>query len=148
MHIEDLIDRSRVFVDVDVKDKRDLLAFLASRAGQFTDLDTEHLLDGLVKREELGSTGIGDGAAIPHVRDPGVAKPIGLFARLRRPVPYQAIDDQPVDLVCLLLLPTRGRGSEPLCALACVARRLRGHDELNELRQVSDAKALYERLVS
>src|SRR5690242_12860340 len=135
MQIEDLIARTSVLVDLQANDKHQLLVLLARRAAALTGIDEKLILDGLMKREELGSTGMGEGAAIPHARIQGISKPIGLFARLKRPIPYQAIDDKPVDLVCLLLLPTTGRGSEPLAALARVARQLRNHDVLVQMRR-------------
>jgi nitrogen PTS system EIIA component len=148
MHIEDLIAPKDVFVDVQADDKRQLLTLLARKAALLAGIDERVVMDGLLKREDLGSTGMGEGAAIPHARLPGVDKPVGLFARLKRPIPFQAIDDKPVDLVCLLLLPTAGQGSEPLSALACVARRLRTYDVLVQMRRAAGPTALYGLLVS
>lgn len=137
-----------VLVGVRASDKRKLLESLAERGAPLAGLEPGPVLDALLRREELGSTGMGEGTAIPHARLPGVERPVGLFVRLKSAIDWDAIDDRPVDLVCLLLLPTTGRGSEPLAALACIARDLRSPDLLQGLRGAPDAASLYERLAA
>lgn len=147
MKVEDLIAPAAVIVGVRASDKRRVLGDLAQRGAALAGVDPATVLDALLRREELGSTGMGEGAAIPHARLPGVERPVGLFARLRAAIDWQAIDERPVDLVCLLLLPTSGLGSEPLAALACVARRLRDPTHLDRLRHAPDEASLYRLLV-
>ena len=101
-------------------------------------LDNEVLL----KREDLGSTGIGKGVAIPHVRLPDVPRPYGLLARLRQPIEFDAIDGQAVDIVFVLLLPANAESAQ-LGALALVARTLRPPENLVRLRSAKTASELY-----
>jgi PTS system nitrogen regulatory IIA component len=90
----------------------------------------------------LGTTGVGNGIAIPHGKLPGLTRLYGMFARLEQPIPFEAIDEQPVDLIFLLLAP-EGAGADHLKALARVARLLRDQDTANKLRAARDAQALY-----
>src|SRR5262249_50060003 len=94
------------------------------------------------QREKLGSTGIGNGIAIPHGKLSKLSKLFGLFARLERPVDFEALDAQPVDLAFLLLAP-EGAGADHLKALARVARLMRDPDVARKLRESRDAEALY-----
>ena len=100
------------------------------------------IFDTLMQREKLGSTGIGHGIAIPHGKLPKLEKLFGLFARLDRPIDFESLDGQPVDLVFLLLAP-EGAGADHLKALASVARLLRDPEIAHKLRELSDAEALY-----
>ncbi len=147
MKVENLIAPAAVLVGVRAPDKRKVLEGLAERGAALAGLEPSVVLEALLRREELGSTGMGEGAAIPHARLAGVARPVGLFARLKGAIDWQAIDERPVDLVCLLLLPTTGQGSEPLAALACVARSLRDPQRLDRMRRARDEEALYRLLV-
>jgi PTS system nitrogen regulatory IIA component len=90
----------------------------------------------------LGSTGTGGGIAIPHARLAGVARPFGMLVSLAKAIDFDAIDGRPVDIVCLLLLPTNSQG-EQLNALACAARTLRDSDALRNIRHAGDDAALY-----
>ena len=96
----------------------------------------------MLQREKLGSTGIGHGIAIPHGKLPKLERLFGLFARLDRPIDFESLDGQPVDLIFLLLAP-EGAGADHLKALARVARLLRDPDTANKLRDSRDADALY-----
>jgi PTS system nitrogen regulatory IIA component len=140
MNFEKLIGREAVFVGVRAEDKRKLLAWVADRAATLTGADGDEILQALRKREELGSTGIGKGTALPHVRLPSVISPVGLFVRLSAPIAFDSIDGEPVDLVCLLLLPEAG--GEALNALSAVARAFREPAELSRFRAARDSKAL------
>ena len=122
--------------------KRHLLQELARRAAPMTGIPDKRIYDALVERERLGTTGIGTGIAIPHCRLPELTRLYGMFARLERPVPFEAIDDQPVDLVFLLLAPTEA-GAEHLKALARVSRLLRDRAMCEKLRGANSADALY-----
>jgi PTS system nitrogen regulatory IIA component len=107
-----------------------------------TGVADRRIYDALAERERLGTTGIGTGVAIPHCRLPELTRLYGLFARLERPVPFDAIDDQPVDLVFLLLAPQEA-GAEHLKALARVSRLLRDRAMCEKLRGANSADALY-----
>src|SRR6266851_5405116 len=107
-----------------------------------TDIAERRLYDVLVERELLGSTGIGRGIAIPHGKLTELSRLCGLFARLERPIPFDAIDDQPVDLVFVLLAPA-GAGADHLRALARVSRLLRDGSICQKLRGTDNADALY-----
>jgi PTS system nitrogen regulatory IIA component len=95
-----------------------------------------------MQREKLGSTGVGNGIAIPHGKLPKLEKLVGLFARLERAIDFEALDGQPVDLIFLLLAPETA-GADHLKALARVARLLREGDVVTKLRQSRDADAIY-----
>jgi PTS system nitrogen regulatory IIA component len=116
-----------------IHDKRGVLRDLARRAGRTRNVDEDVIFNALLKREELGSTGVGNGVAIPHVRLEQVKKPFGIMARLRHPIDFNAVDGRAVDLVCLVLLSKENDGAQ-LNALAGVARRLRIPEVLDDLR--------------
>jgi PTS system nitrogen regulatory IIA component len=101
----------------------------------------------LIKREQLGSTGIGGGIAIPHARFHQVARPLAIFVRLKKPIDFDAVDDQPVDTVVLLLLPDVPNG-ERLGALACIARKLRDPAIMVAVRRARDSAEIYRTLTS
>ena len=104
MDFEDLCQIVDTVVDLPVHSKSALLHDLAHRAALVLKVDDDTVFSALLKREELGSTGVGNGVALPHVRLEQVKKPFGIMARLKQPIDFDAIDGQPVDLVCLLLL--------------------------------------------
>jgi len=131
-----------VLACVKASGKKALLAELAGKAAQLYKLDERRLFDRLLERERLGSTGIGGGIAIPHGRMAGLAKPVGVFARLGHPVDFDSIDERPVDSVFLLLAP-EGAGADHLKALARIARLLRDQDIAKKLRASRDAQAIY-----
>ena len=103
--LADLITPRGVVAQLRAPAKRHVLQELARRAALMTGIDDKRIYDALAERERLGTTGIGTGVAVPHCRLPELDRFFGLFARLERPVPFEAIDDQPVDLVFLLLAP-------------------------------------------
>ena len=142
MNIKEFLSPDDTLVDVRVSDKTRLLQELAHRAAISLNLAAEQISAEILKREELGSTGTGGGVAIPHARIQELNKPFGIFARLNRPIDFQAIDARPVDLVFLLLLPANPVG-EQLKALASVARKLRDPLSLRGLRSAPDSVSLY-----
>jgi PTS system nitrogen regulatory IIA component len=142
MHIKSFLSPADVAIDVPVHDKAGLLNELAARAAHVLDLPADMLAAEISKRDELGSTGIGDGVSIPHARFREVRKPFGLLLRLARPIPFGAIDDKPVDLAFLLVLPAAAQPDQ-LNALAAVARKLREPGVLEDLRSASSADAVY-----
>jgi PTS system nitrogen regulatory IIA component len=115
---------------------------MAHKASALTGLSERRIYETLTEREKLGSTGMGQGIAIPHGRVPGVEKMTGLFAQLDHPVDFDSMDDQPVDLVFLLLAP-EGAGADHLKALARVSRLLRNQAVCEKLRAAPHASTLY-----
>jgi nitrogen PTS system EIIA component len=146
MEIADLITPSRVVAQLRATNKKQTLQELAKRAAVMTGIQERTIYDVLIERERLGSTGIGMGIGIPHGRLPGLDTLCGIFARLDRPVPFDAIDDQPVDLIFLLLAP-EGAGADHLKALARVSRLLRDRNVCEKLRGTDNADALYALLI-
>jgi len=146
MEIADLIAPRSVIAQLRVTNKKQALQELAKRAAGLTGMQERAIYDVLVERERLGSTGIGMGVGIPHGRLPSLDTLCGVFARLDRPVPFDAIDDQPVDLIFLLLAP-EGAGADHLKALARVSRLLRDRTICEKLRGTDNADALYALLI-
>lgn len=142
MKIDQFLALTDVLVDVRAADKAALLRSFAARAAAATDLPADQIFGDLMKREGLGSTGLGEGVAIPHTRLAGLAGPYGILARFKRGLDFEAIDDKPVDLVFMLLLPADAQG-EQLHALAGVSRKLRDKDAVRRMRGAQDAAALY-----
>jgi len=142
MNITDLLAPEAVVPALKVQSKKQLLQELAERAAPLTHLPERRIFETLVERERLGTTGMGQGIAIPHGRLAGLPKIIGLFARLDPAIAYEAVDDQPVDLVFLLLAP-EGAGADHLKALARVSRLLRNQAICEKLRATSNPEVLY-----
>ena len=125
MKVSDFLSSADVTIDTAFADKQKLLEELARRAATVVDLQPTLILAELQKREELGSTGMGGGVAIPHARFQQAKTPFGLLVRLKKPIDYDAVDGKPVDIVSLLLLPEGSGGEQQLGALASIARKLR-----------------------
>jgi PTS system nitrogen regulatory IIA component len=142
MELADFIAPAAVVTGLGAKDKRQLLEELSRRAAAALGLQSAAILEPLLAREALGSTGVGRGIAVPHARIAGLPRLFGFVARLERGIDFTAIDDQPVDLVCLLL--TSASAAAPhLPALACLSRRLREKGVADRLRAARDSGALY-----
>jgi nitrogen PTS system EIIA component len=146
MDIADLITPDGVIANLRVSGKKQALHELARRAAQLTGLHERVIFDALLERERLGSTGVGLGIAVPHGKLPGLARLHGLFARLERPIDYDSVDDQPVDLVFLLLAP-ESAGADHLKALARISRLLRNRAVCEKLRGTDKTDALYALLI-
>jgi PTS system nitrogen regulatory IIA component len=142
MLLTDLVAPNGVIPALKVNSKKQILQELAAKAAELSGQSERTVLEILQQREKLGSTGVGNGIAIPHGKLPKLGKLFGLFARLDRPVDFEALDGQPVDLVFLLLAPETA-GADHLKALARVARLLRDPDIARKLRDSRDAEALY-----
>jgi PTS system nitrogen regulatory IIA component len=142
MLLTDLVAPNAIIPALRVNNKKQVLQELAARAAELSGQSERTILETLQQREKLGSTGVGSGVAIPHGKLPKLGKLFGLFARLERPVDFEALDSQPVDLVFLLLAP-EAAGADHLKALARVARLLREPDVKRKLRESRDAEALY-----
>jgi PTS system nitrogen regulatory IIA component len=143
MNISEFLSASDVALDVRADSKPLLLRELSKRVAAVAGLDADTVAAAIQKREELGSTGIGGGVAIPHARLKALTRPFARVAKLRHPIAFEAIDGRDVDLVFLLLLPD-APDSDHLAALAAVTRRLKSPDTLPRLRAAKTAAAAYE----
>jgi nitrogen PTS system EIIA component len=142
MPLIDLVAPNAIIPALKVTNKKQALQELASKAAALTEQNERAIVEILMQREKLGSTGVGNGIAIPHGKLPKLGKLFGLFARLDRPIDFEALDGQQVDLIFLLLAP-ESAGADHLKALARVARLLRDADIARKLRASRDAEALY-----
>jgi len=142
MDITELIGVDTVVPSLRVTSKKQALQELAKRSAELTGMSERTIFDVLLERERLGTTGVGNGIAIPHGKLAELKKLHGLFARLEQPVDFEAIDDQPVDLIFLLLAP-EGAGADHLKALARVSRLLRDSQICQKVRGSDSAEAIY-----
>lgn len=141
MDIDDLIGPAGILATLKAKSKRQVLQELAAHASELTGLDERAIFDVLLERERLGTTGVGQGVAIPHGKIAGCKRVVGVFARSAEPIEFEAVDDQPVDLFVLLLAP-EDAGADHLKALAAVSRLLRDRNLCDKLRGSANADAL------
>jgi PTS system nitrogen regulatory IIA component len=142
MQIADLLSPEGVVAALKVQGKKQLLQELSARAAAIVRIPERRVYETLTERERLGTTGVGQGIAIPHGRLANIDKIAGVFARLDSPIEYDAVDNQPVDLVFMLLAP-EGAGADHLKALARVSRLLRNQTACDKLRAAKSAEALY-----
>lgn len=142
MTLTDLVAPSAIIPALRVNAKKQAIQELSARAAELTGQNEKAILEILLQREKLGSTAVGNGVAIPHGKLPKLGRLFGLFARLERPIDFEALDSQPVDLIFLLLAP-EAAGADHLKALARVARLLRDREIARKLRESSDMDALY-----
>jgi PTS system nitrogen regulatory IIA component len=146
MNISDFLAPQSVLIDSRAKQKGALLRDLAQIASSALGLSADVISSELLKREELGSTGVGGGVALPHARMQDVKQPFGILAKLRHPLDFDAIDGQPIDIAFLVLLPSPAESSH-LVALALVARKLKAPETLIRLRGAKSASELYTTVV-
>jgi PTS system nitrogen regulatory IIA component len=142
MEISDLISLDAIVANLRATSKKQALQDLARRAADVTGEPERAIFEVLIERERLGTTGVGNGIAIPHGKLSGLDKLYGLFARLETPIDFDAIDEQPVDLICLLLAP-ESAGADHLKALARVSRLLRDRSICEKLRGSDTAEAIF-----
>jgi PTS system nitrogen regulatory IIA component len=142
IEIADILDTEGVVAKLPANSKKQALQEFAKRAARITGLQERAIFGVLLERERLGTTGVGNGIAIPHGKLPELKKLCGLFARLEKPIDFEAVDDQPVDLIFLLLAPV-GAGADHLKALARVSRLLRDRAICEKLRGSDEPDALY-----
>ncbi|NNM74491.1 PTS IIA-like nitrogen regulatory protein PtsN [Enterovirga aerilata] len=142
MPLLDFLSPEAVAPSLKVNSKKQALQDLATQASRLLGRDEREIFDTLLQRERLGSTGIGEGIAIPHGKLPRLGSLFGLFARLEKPIDFEALDGEPVDMLFLLLAP-EGAGADHLKALARVARVLREPGIHDRIRAARDASALY-----
>jgi PTS system nitrogen regulatory IIA component len=142
MELADILAEDAVLDCTDVNSKRQLFDIMSEKAAQITGMNHGDILAAIVGREELGSTGLGNGIAIPHGKLAGLSGVTAVFARLDRAIDFDAVDDQPVDVVVMLLAPV-GAGADHLKALSRVARLLRTESVIDKLRHESDLQKIY-----
>lgn len=141
MQLSEFLDFDAIKTSFPGGNKRSLLQQLAHLAGQRLNLDSAAILASLAERERLGSTGFGQGVALPHGKIDGLTRIYGLFARLAEPIDFKALDKVPVDLVFVLLSPPEA-GAEHLKALAAISRVTRHAPTLEKMRGARSRDAL------
>ena len=142
MDLSDLVKPDAILSSLKANSKKQALQALAEKAAALTGLEEREIFETLVQREKLGSTGVGGGIAIPHGKLARLDRIFGLFARAPKPIDFEALDEQPVDLIFLLLAP-EGAGADHLKALARVARLFREPGIAAKLRASADKSALF-----
>jgi nitrogen PTS system EIIA component len=142
MPLDDLLMPGSVLPTLKVSGKKQAVQELSARAASITGLPERDVFDAVLQRERLGSTGIGAGIAIPHCKLPKVSKLHGVFARLEKPIDFDALDGEPVDLIFLLVAP-EAAGADHLKALARMARLLRDPATTAKLRATRDADGIF-----
>ncbi|MGZ3411908.1 MAG: PTS IIA-like nitrogen regulatory protein PtsN [Xanthobacteraceae bacterium] len=142
MQFNELVAPQAVLASLKVSNKKQALQELAAKAATLTGRPEREIFDVLLQREKLGSTALGAGIAIPHGKLAKLDKIYGIFARLDRPIDFEALDGQPVDLVFVLLAP-ESAGADHLKALSRIARLLRDQQLANQLRDARDAEAIH-----
>lgn len=142
MPLSDLLASNAVFPSLKAPNKKQAIQELSAHAAALTGQDEREIFETLLRRERLGSTGVGGGVAIPHGKLAKTDRIIGLFARLETPVDFESLDGEPVDLIFLLIAP-EAAGADHLKALARIARLLRDPDVAQKLRNARDAHAIY-----
>jgi PTS system nitrogen regulatory IIA component len=145
MQLSDMIVVDGVWARLRVSNKSQLLKELSHRASAILNIEEAAIHGALIERENLGSTGVGSGIALPHARLPGLQQCVGMVITLERPIDFRSIDDRPVDLVGLLLLPEAEKANANV-ALACLARRLREPKVADRLRASKTQLELYDEL--
>jgi len=142
MDLGDLIRPEGVIASLRAKSKKHALQEMADKAAALTGCDARQIFETLLQRERLGSTGVGRGIAIPHGRLEGLQRIVSVFARLEEPIPFDSLDDEPVELIFLLLAPEQA-GADHLKALARISRLLRDPVTIENLKVSRDPAALY-----
>jgi nitrogen PTS system EIIA component len=143
MELADILSEESVLVSADISGKDDVLTILARQAAKITGFAEADIYKSLSDRESLGSTGLGNGIAVPHGKFAGLKGVVAVFLKLQKPVDFDSVDDQPVDIVMMLLAPL-GAGADHLKALARVARVLRTDMVADALRRDDDPARLYD----
>lgn len=142
MELSDILAKRSIIACAKVTSKRQLLQICADEAAAISGIDAHSVFETLVEREKLGSTGLGNGIAIPHGKIDDLSGVIAVYVRLEAPIDFDAVDDQPIDLAVMLLAPN-GAGADHLKALSRVARLMRTESVLAELRNTRDAAEIY-----
>ena len=141
MKLSEIMSEKSIFLGLKSNSKRQLLQDMASKAAEITGINERTIFDTVLERENLGSTGFGEGTALPHGRFEGLDKVYGFFAKLSSPVDFEAIDGKPVDLVFMLLSP-EDNGADHLTALAQASRLLKDETIRSKLRQMNSSQEI------
>ena len=142
MDLSDLIKLEGIILALRAKSKKHVLQEMSAAAADLTGLPERDIFDTLLQRERLGSTGVGQGVAIPHGKLAELTEIVGLFARLEKPIEFEAVDGEPVDVVFLLLAP-ESAGADHLKALARISRFLRAPSSIENLRVAASSDAVF-----
>ena len=142
MDLSDLLVIDAILPRLKTANKKQALQEMAAKAAALTGRDDRDIFETLMQREKLGSTGVGHGVAIPHGKLPGLERLVGVFALLDKPIDFDSLDGEPVDVVFLLLAP-ESAGADHLKASARIARVLRDDETAAKLRAADDAAAMY-----
>lgn len=142
MDLSDLIRPEGITLSLSAKSKKHVLQEMSATAAGLTGLSERDIFDTLLQRERLGSTGVGQGVAIPHGKLADLTEIVGLFARLEKPIDFESVDGEPVDVVFLLLAP-ESAGADHLKALARISRFLRTPSSVEELRVAGSSDAVF-----
>lgn len=142
MKLSEIMSGNSIFMGLKSNSKRQLLQDMANKAAEITGINERTIFDTVLERENLGSTGFGEGTALPHGRFAELDKVYGFFAKLNSPVDFEAIDGKPVDLVFMLLSP-EGNGADHLTALAQASRILKDESTRTKIRRISSAQEIY-----
>lgn len=142
MKLSEIMSGNSIVLGLKSNSKRQLLQDLAAKASEVTGINERTICDTILERESLGSTGFGDGTALPHGRFADLEKVYGFFAKLNSPIDFDSIDGKPVDLVFMLLSP-EGNGADHLTALAQASRILKDESTRTKIRQISSPQEIY-----
>jgi nitrogen PTS system EIIA component len=142
MTLADIIDARAILTGLKVQNKKQLLQDLSQALASLVAVDSRVIFETLLQREKLGSTGLGQGIAIPHGRLPSITRVYGVFAQLQHPIPFESVDSEPVDIAFALISPEHA-GADHLTALARVSRLLRDPMTLNKLRGTQNPDGIY-----
>lgn len=142
MTLIDILNRNSIISILSPVSKKQVFQNISAYLSGLTSLSESEIFEALMHRERLGSTSIGNGIAIPHAKFKTIDTLVGLFARLEKPIAFEALDEAPVDLVFVLLAP-EGAGADHLKGLAQIARLLRDQDRIKRLRATPDADLIY-----
>ena len=142
MEISEILSEDMVLANVEAESKRSLLEKLSAYVAEKENMDKNPIFEAILDRENLGSTGYGDGVAFPHARIDGLDKVITVFARLAQGVDYDSLDNHSVDLVAFLLSPEKS-GEDHLRALAVMSRVLKNEETCRQIRAAKSAHEIY-----
>ncbi|MDY4689994.1 MAG: PTS sugar transporter subunit IIA [Alphaproteobacteria bacterium] len=142
MGISDILSEDMVLAGVEAGNKRGLLEQLSAFVAEKENIDKNSIFEAILERENLGSTGYGDGIAFPHARIEGLDKVIAVFARLDKGIDYDSLDSHPVDLIAFLLSPEKS-GEDHLQALAVMSRVLKDAETCRKIREAKSAHEIY-----
>ncbi len=146
MQLSDIISENMVFTELEGKSKKQVLLEACDLLAKSYQLNSQEIFELFIERERLGSTGVGRGVAIPHIRIKGISKPQGVFLKLNNAIDFDSVDRQPVDLIFALLAP-EDSGTDHLKALSIVSRTLKDREFCNSIKTISDPKKLYQALL-